>query len=186
MSGAVQIIVRVKWTPEDYLVAQRHCSMSRPLRCPNCSAAKSLAALGYYERWLSGTDREDLRLSVRRFRCRACGRTVSLLPDFAQPYRLVRNEAIERYFSGQSERVEAPRHVSLLRCYWRRFTIWLPNLGRAVGANLGRSPPASEPRKWWEFLMDATGTLARATRRLVEHMRITVFGRYRCHQARVS
>ena len=34
--------------------------------------------------------------------------------------------------------------------------------------------------------MDATGDLARATRRLVEHMRVTIFGRYRCHQPRPS
>lgn len=181
---ALQIIVRVKWTPEDYLVAQRHYSISPPLRCPNCSAESSLVALGYYERWLSGAGRGDLRLPVRRFRCRACGRTVSLLPDFAQPYRLVRNEAIERYFSGETEPVEARRHVLLLRSYWRRFTTWLPDLRGALDADLGRSPPASEPRKWWVFLMGATGSLARATLRLVEHMRITVFGRYRCHQAR--
>ncbi|WP_420196873.1 DUF6431 domain-containing protein [Chthoniobacter flavus] len=160
--------------------------MSRPLHCPNCSAAKSLVALGYYERWLSGTGRGDLRLPVRRFRCRACSRTVSLLPDFAQPYRLVRNEAIERYFSGESEPIGARRHVLLMRCYWRRFTTWLPNLSRAVGEDFGRAPPASEPRKWWVFLMDATGDLTRATGRLVEHVRVTVFGRYQCHQPRPS
>lgn len=160
--------------------------MSRPLRCPNCSAAKSLVALGYYERWLSGTNGKHLRVSVRRFRCRVCGRTVSLLPDFAQPYRLVSNEAIERYFSDPSERVEVRRNSTLLRCYWRRFTLWLPELKRAIGTGLGRSPPASEPRSWWVFLMDATGDLARATRRLVEHMRVTIFGRYRCHQPRPS
>ena len=182
----MQIIVRVKWTPEDHLLAQKQCTMPRPNRCPNCSAAKSLVALGYYERWLSGTNGKHLRVSVRRFRCRACGRTVSLLPDFAQPYRLVRNEAIERYFSAPSERIEVRRNSTLLRCYWRRFTLWLPELKRAIGTGLGRSPPASEPRSWWVFLMDATGDLARATRRLVEHMRVTIFGRYRCHQPRPS
>jgi hypothetical protein len=178
----LQIIVPVTWTPEDHLVAQKQFSMARPPRCPNCSAAKSLVALGYYERWLSGTNGRHLRVSVRRFRCRACGRTVSLLPDFAQPYRLVRNEVIEWYFSGETEQVETQRNTMLLRCYWRRFTRWLPELRRAVGAGLGRSPPASEPRRWWAFLMDVAGDLARATRRLVEQMRVTIFGRYRCHQ----
>jgi len=65
----LQIVVRVTWTPEDYLVAQKHSSMARPSSCPHCSVNGSLAALGYYERWLSGTHREDLRISVRRFRC---------------------------------------------------------------------------------------------------------------------
>ena len=178
----MQIIVRVTWTAEDHLVAQKQCRMARPPRCPNCSAARSLVALGYYERWLSGTKGKDLRLSVRRFRCRACARTVSLLPDFAQPYRLVRNTAIERCFSGDPKGMEPQRNTTLLRCYWRRFTRWLPELRRTVGAGFGRSPPASRPQRWWVFLMDSTGDLARATRRLVEQMRVTVFGRYRCHQ----
>ena len=69
-----------------------------------------------------------------------------MLPDFAQPYRLVRNEAIERFFNGQMERIGAERNEALLRCYWRRFTLWLPKLRRAVGADFGRAPPASEGR----------------------------------------
>ena len=180
----MQIIVRVRGTPEDYLVAQKHSDMARPHQCPNCSAVKSLVALGYYKRWLTGVDGKDLELSIRRFRCRACERTVSLLPDFAQPYRLVRNEAIERYFSGRAEHTELRRNADLLRCYWRRFTRWLPKLRCAIGIAFGRSPPASQPRKWWAFLMDTTGNLERATRRMVERSRVTVFGRYRCHQPR--
>jgi hypothetical protein len=180
----LQIIVRVTGTPEEYVAAQKHLSMARPHRCPHCLVVRLLVALGYYVRGLSGTDSRYLRVSVRRFRCRACGRTVSLLPDFAQPYRLVRNEVIERYFSSEMERILAQRNTFLLRCYWQRFGTWLPELRRAVGAGLGRSPPASQQQRWWRFLMDATGDLARATRRLTGIKQVTIFGRYRCHQPR--
>ena len=182
----MQIIVRVTWTPEQYLISQKQSSMMRPHRCPNCSARKSLRALGYYERGLSGTNGKDLRLLVRRFRCGACKRTVSLLPDFAQPYRFVRSRTIERYFNGDVEADEVRRTTGLLRCYWRKFTTWLPKLKRVIGAHLGLSPPASQPRRWWGFLMDTRGNLASATRRLVEEVRVTVFGLYQCHQPRPS
>ncbi len=182
----MQIIVRVKCSPEEYLGGERQTSMMRPHHCPNCSARKSLLALGYYERGLSGADGKDLRLLVRRFRCGACGRTVSVLPDFAQPYRFVRNRTIERYFNGDAESDEVRRTTGLLRCYWRKFTTWLPKLKRAIGAHFGLSPPASPPRCWWEFLMHTTGNLASATRRLVEELRVTLFGLYQCHQPRPS
>src|SRR5258708_17664388 len=32
--SALQIIIRVRWTPENYFVAQKHSSMTRPDRCP--------------------------------------------------------------------------------------------------------------------------------------------------------
>lgn len=182
----MQIIVRLKCTQEEYLVAQMQSSMSRPHHCPNCRARRSLAALGYYERWLSGADGRLAKIAIRRFRCRICHRTVSLLPDFAQPYRLVRSSAIELYFGGDVVADEVQRMIYLLRCYWRRFVTWLPRLRRALAAHLGLSPPVSKPREWWAFLMDATGSLAHATCRLVAEVRTTVFGRYRCHQPRPS
>lgn len=111
---------------------------------------------------------------------------MSLLPDFAQPYRLVRNDVIQSRFNGETEQFEVRRNTSLLGCYWRRFARWLPELRRSVGARLGRSPPASQPQKWWRFLMRTLGDLAAATRRLVERMQVTIFGRYRCHQPRPS
>jgi hypothetical protein len=178
---ALQIIVRVAWTPENYLVAQKQASLAPPPRCPNCSASGSLVALGYYERWLSGLAGKHLRISVRRFRCHACRRTVSLLPDFAQPYRLIRNQEIERHFSRIDDMAEQP-NASLLRRYWGRFKRWLPELRRVVGVLFGRSPPASEPRKWWSFLISASGDLAQATRLMTTQLHVTIFGRYRCHQ----
>jgi hypothetical protein len=177
----VQIIVRVRCTPEIYSAGRRHSAISPPKKCPNCGQIRSLASLGYYERWLSGLDARDLRLLIRRFRCRGCGRTVSLLPDFAQPYRLVRNETIERYFARDLDRGDVRRWSELLGRYWRRFTIWLPALRRAAAVIFGRGPPASRPQKWWLFMVTPTRNLASLTVRLLAEVRVTIFGRYRCH-----
>jgi len=156
--------------------------MSCPNKCPNCGQIRSLVSLGYYGRWLTGLDARVLRLLIRRFRCRVCGRTVSLLPDFAQPYRLVRNETIEGYFAGESGRDDVKRWSVLLDRYWQRFVVWLPELRTVAAVIFGRGPPANRPREWWSFVVVATGSLARATQRLVIEVGVTVFGRYRCHR----
>lgn len=41
---------------------------------------------GTYERWAC-TEYEAYRLHIQRVRCKVCGRTHSLLPDFLHPYR---------------------------------------------------------------------------------------------------
>jgi transposase-like protein len=57
----------------------------RPDRCPQCQAAHELIAHGFYRRTL--VDRRfDGSIRVRRYLCRSCKRTVSLLPQFALPY----------------------------------------------------------------------------------------------------
>jgi hypothetical protein len=182
----VQIIVRVRCTPEVYFAAQRHAAMLRPKNCPNCGQIRSLVSLGYYERYLTGLDARILRLRIRRFRCRVCGRTVSLLPDFAQPYRVVRNETIEAYFAGDVGRADVRRWSELLDRYWQRFVAWLPKLRMVAAVIFGRGPPASRPWEWWSFMVAAAGDLARVTRRLVIEVRVTIFGEYRCHRPNPS
>ncbi len=57
----------------------------RPNHCPQCEAARPLAAHGFYSRTMVDTD-FDGSIRVRRYLCNACRRTVSLLPEFALPY----------------------------------------------------------------------------------------------------
>jgi hypothetical protein len=60
-------------------------SRYRPDRCPQCQAAQELTAHGFYRRTL--VDRAfDGSIRVRRYLCRCCKRTVSLLPQFVLPY----------------------------------------------------------------------------------------------------
>lgn len=57
----------------------------RPNHCPQCEAASPLTAHGFYTRTLVD-ERFDGSIPVRRYLCRCCKRTVSLLPEFALPY----------------------------------------------------------------------------------------------------
>ena len=57
----------------------------RPNHCPQCQAHHSLTAHGFYSRTLVDVGFDD-SIRVRRYLCRSCKRTVSLLPEFALPY----------------------------------------------------------------------------------------------------
>jgi len=57
----------------------------RPKSCPQCEARHPLTAHGFYTRTLIGQAFDGI-LRVRRYLCRFCKRTVSLLPEFALPY----------------------------------------------------------------------------------------------------
>jgi hypothetical protein len=59
-----------------------------PDRCPHpeCRAAGCLIRWGTYVRWAC-TAGKDYLIRVQRIRCKVCGRTHSLLPDFLHPYR---------------------------------------------------------------------------------------------------
>lgn len=57
----------------------------RPDHCPQCEAHRPLRAHGFYTRTLVDTGFDGV-IRVRRYLCRCCKRTVSLLPEFALPY----------------------------------------------------------------------------------------------------
>ena len=57
----------------------------RPDHCPQCEVKHPLTAHGFYRRTLVDVG-WDSSIRVRRYLCRSCKRTVSLLPEFALPY----------------------------------------------------------------------------------------------------
>jgi hypothetical protein len=59
-----------------------------PDRCPHpdCQAVDMLLRWGFYER-NAITEEAEYRIRIQRVRCKACGRTHSLLPDFLHPHR---------------------------------------------------------------------------------------------------
>lgn len=57
----------------------------RPDHCPQCEARHPLTGHGFYRRTLADLAFEGI-IRVRRYLCRSCRRTVSLLPDFALPW----------------------------------------------------------------------------------------------------
>jgi hypothetical protein len=61
--------------------AQRY----RPNHCPQCEAQQPLCGHGFYRRTLVDLAFDGV-IRVRRYLCRICKRTVSLLPEFALPW----------------------------------------------------------------------------------------------------
>ena len=112
--------------------------------------------------------------------------TVSCLPRFAQPYRVVCNATIEAFFEGRTARSDVRSWDELLGRYQRIYQQWFGTLRMECGAFFGRSPPEEKPLVFWGRIMETCGGLAAATGKLVAELRITFFGRYRCHQRRVS
>jgi hypothetical protein len=67
---------------QEYEEAIADPSRYRPDHCPQCQAAQGLTAHGFYRRSLVDAG-FDGWIRVRRYLCRCCKRTVSLLPQFA-------------------------------------------------------------------------------------------------------
>jgi len=81
----VQILHPFAGSIQEYEEELADPSRYRPDHCPQCQAAHELTAHGFYSRTL--VDRAfDGSIRVRRYLCRSCKRTVSLLPQFALPY----------------------------------------------------------------------------------------------------
>jgi hypothetical protein len=80
-TGSAQQYAEEVSTPDRY----------RPDHCPQCPALQPLIAHGFYSRTLAEAG-FDGSIRVRRYLCRSCRRTVSLLPQFG----LNRELAIQR------------------------------------------------------------------------------------------
>jgi hypothetical protein len=101
---------------------QRHhclgCGAPVPSRCPHpeCQAEGCLIRWGTYQRWawLSGEQAQQLR--IQRVRCKECGRTHSLLPDFLHPHRYyvlnVLQQVVELYLIAGLGFGRLMKHVS--------------------------------------------------------------------------
>lgn len=177
----MQIITAVGATPEEYRTGGLAREVRRPLKCQECGAVGRMRTHGYYRRHTTDAGGHIIEVLVRRFRCRACGATVSCLPAFALPYHLVSCATVQRAFSNEAGS-DVERNRDLLRRYWRRFKRRWPQLGLA---RTPRSPDslhdAAAAEAWRQFLRTA-GSLAEGTRRLVKDRQTTCLGRYRCHR----
>jgi hypothetical protein len=100
-----------------------------PDRCPHpdCRAADALIRWGTYERQAL-TGLQVYRIRVQRIRCKVCGRTHSLLPDFLHPYR----------------------HYVISLLQWVVYLYLLAGLGinRLMKRVVGRGPARSTVREW--------------------------------------
>jgi len=81
----MQILHRFSGSIEQYAEELSDPDRYRPDHCPQCGAHRPLTAHGFYTRTLVGVV-FDGAIRVRRYLCRCCQRTISLLPEFALPY----------------------------------------------------------------------------------------------------
>ena len=70
---------------QQYLEAIADPDRYRPDHCPQCEAKQPLMGHGFYQRTLADVAFDGV-IRVRRYLCRLCKRTVSLLPEFALPW----------------------------------------------------------------------------------------------------
>jgi hypothetical protein len=170
---------------EEYAREEYQFRIRAPESCPNCQSAFCLEALGYYSRNVSALDAfKALLIFVRRFRCRDCCISVSLLPSFCQPYHLLRTETIEGYFSDEAPRKDEMYWDELLYSYKHRFLRWLPELSLIIGNRFGEAPSIRDPLLWWRHIIKNCGCLKAATYQIVKTFKVCPLGRYRCHQRR--
>jgi hypothetical protein len=181
----MQLIRAVPVSAARYASENFHRTIEPPDECPHCGAHDTLEALGYYSRNTTNTKRGVLRISVRRFRCRKCRRTVSILPSFAQPYRLVLNATINEYFGGTLN-ATALSWLSLLKQYWNRYAAWFPKIENILRSVTARSPPQTDATAWWEIIAAVFDGVEGITMALVGQFGVTLFGRYRCHSPRLA
>lgn len=84
----MQILQRTLGSIQQYLRDIKESATAdrfRPDRCPLCRARACFLAHGFYYRTLVHVEFDD-SIPIRRYLCRLCRRTVSLLPDFILPY----------------------------------------------------------------------------------------------------
>ncbi len=179
----MQTIFPTSLTPEQYAEQEHHLQVPPPELCPNCQRLHILEALAYYHRYITTALAEVLQIWVRRFICRYCRITVSCLPAFAQPYRVVNTPTVTEGFNGQKT-PQVARWSALIGAYWKRFTTHLPALVRRVGHAFGPVSLAPTPEGFWRQLLDRCGDLASATAQLIHQFHTCLFADYRCHQQR--
>lgn len=125
----------------------------RPEHCPQCEARRPLRAHGFYCRTLVDAGFEG-SIRVRRYLCRCCKRTVSLLPEFVLPYlrfglSVIALFLIARLLGGRTLVAAAvaasQRHMPYQRGqFWvRRFRRQAEALGAALAAKITPLPAAN-------------------------------------------
>ena len=122
----MQKIVEVACDARQYRQSEAYLWVTIPEVCPQCLKGR-LKKHGYYWRNVAGPDRNEvIRIAVARLLCLLCALTTSLLPSFAQPYRLVNTERLENHaLKGEDP---ADPWLGLLRIYLRRIQAFLPRL----------------------------------------------------------
>ena len=180
----MQLIIPIDVGAETYVQERFHERVRPPLECPNCNETDCLWGHGFYSRYTTGATGKDISIVVKRLICKLCRVTISCLPDFAQPYRLLNQTTVDAYVKGEHKRRDVQAWTDLLKRYERQVSEWLPSLKRLIGNRFGRGSPKEEATVFWRRAVAMCGSAAKLTLVLTQEFRATSFRIYRCHQPR--
>jgi Domain of unknown function (DUF6431) len=130
-------ILRLTRSIQQYVEEISDPDRYRPDGCPQCQARCPLIAHGFYCRTLVDVT-FDGAIWVRRYLCRLCKRTVSLLPDFALPYlrfglSIIRLFLVARLLQGRSLR-EAAGTAGQPHMPYQRGQFWIRRFQKQAAA----------------------------------------------------
>lgn len=179
----MQVIISFHGGPEEYVRDGAHRKVVRPDACPICDEPGCMRAHGFYSRWISSPSRIRLMLIwIRRFLCRACHLTTSMLPDFAQPYRLVATDTVDKYFSDARDGADVNVWAEHLARYQTRLEERIPETKAALEAAYGIGDLPLESTPLWLVVSRIFDGARRFTARFAGEVGMTVFGIYGCHR----
>ncbi len=179
----MQQIIAFLGGPEDYVRDGAHRKVARPDECAICGNPGGMLSLGFYSRSVTIPGPiMRLLIQIRRFLCFFCRRTTSMLPDFAQPYRLVATDTVNEYLAGSRDTAEVMRWSEHLGRYQQRFEDRIEETRRALTAAYDIPElPLVTVGLWGEVCRHFEGA-RRFTARFAGELGMTVFGTYSCHQ----
>jgi hypothetical protein len=137
---------------QQYCAAISDPDRYRPDHCPQCKGKQPLAGHGFYERTLVDLAFDGL-IRVRRYLCRLCKRTVSLLPEFALPWlrfslTVISLFLVARLFQGLTL-VAATRAAAQSAMPYQRGQFWIRRFRkqaeRLCAALVALTTPPSAP-----------------------------------------
>jgi transposase-like protein len=100
------IVADFGWNVQVYAKLGKRNPCPRPVQCPWCGCEHSLIGHGYYRR-KAKDDERAYTLWVKRWLCKGCGRTLSVLPNFLLNFRhylvgVIQAVMVVRFEDGQS------------------------------------------------------------------------------------
>jgi len=169
---------------QQYIEQCEESNRYRPASCPQCDSKQSLATHGFYSRSVVDVELECV-IRVRRYLCRACRRTVSLLPEFVLPYlrftiRMMGLFLKARLAEGQTLRAAAEAAKQKDAPY-QRGQGWTRRFRRQAESVSAALAGLVQPVTGCDFVSKALGMLEqagwiRAHRFLFEHLRAHLLG----------
>lgn len=132
----MQLLHPFHGSPQAYADAIPTPECARPDHCPQCYARAPLIGHGVYYRTLVDVE-FDGSIPVRRYLCQSCGRTVSLLPEFALPYLRFSITVIAQFLVArlqEEQTLVAAAEAAQPAMPYQRGQVWIHRFRRQAAA----------------------------------------------------